>query len=53
MPSGMLALPRGPRLPRVPPRNDLWSGRHSENGDTRAQTILQDLYDYAQQIVPG
>ena len=24
-----------------------------ENGDTRAQTILQDLYDYAQQIVPG
>lgn len=25
----------------------------AENGDTRAQTILQDLYDYAQQIVPG
>jgi len=25
----------------------------AENGDARAQTILQDLFDYAQQIVPG
>ncbi|WP_426395650.1 exodeoxyribonuclease I [Ralstonia sp. R-29] len=25
----------------------------TEKGDTRAQHILQDLYDYAQQIVPG
>ena len=25
----------------------------AESGDARAQNILQDLYDYAQQIVPG
>ena len=25
----------------------------TEQGDNRAQGILQDLYDYAQQIVPG